>query len=434
LPSIQPAYLGNEVNMKTRAVILAGGEGSRLGTLTAKRTKPAVPFAGKYRIIDFTLSNCVNSGIFDVMILAQYRPHSLIEHIGAGGPWDLNRDFTGGVRIYSPYKARGVSDWYLGTADAVQQNFRFIKNSSPDLVLILSGDHIYEMNYATMIEYHLRNQAVLTMATIDVPAEEAPRFGIVGVDQENRVTSFVEKPAQPPSTLANMGVYLFNTDTLSAALLEDHDKPNSSHDFGKDILPALIHAGARVFAYPYSGYWMDVGTALSYWQAHMDQLEDKPPFDLNDRSWIIHTRTEERPPVWVARGAHVENSMICDGCEIGAQAKVVRSILSPGVLIKPGAVIEESIILTDTVIEEGAVVVRAILDKKVRIGKDARLGGLTQEGEPALTMVGKNSTVPSGFIVEPGAVISTDVIEVDYSSNIVHSDDYIMTKRSAHEV
>ena len=288
--------------MKTRAVILAGGEGSRLGTLTAKRTKPAVPFAGKYRIIDFTLSNCVNSGIFDVMILAQYRPHSLIEHIGAGGPWDLNRDFTGGVRIYSPYKARGVSDWYLGTADAVQQNFRFIKNSSPDLVLILSGDHIYEMNYAAMIEYHLRNQAVLTMATINVSIEEAPRFGIVGVDQENRVTSFVEKPAQPPSTLANMGVYLFNTDVLSAALLEDHEKPNSSHDFGKDILPGLIHAGERVFAYPYTGYWMDVGTALSYWQAHMDQLEDKPPFDLNDRSWIIHTRTEERPASLVGAG------------------------------------------------------------------------------------------------------------------------------------
>jgi glucose-1-phosphate adenylyltransferase len=272
------------------------------------------------------------------------------------------------------------------------------------------------------------------MATIDVPIEEAPRFGIVGVDRENRVTSFVEKPAQPPSTLANMGVYLFNTDVLSAALLEDHDKTNSSHDFGKDILPGLIHAGERVFAYPYTGYWMDVGTALSYWQAHMDQLADTPPFDLNDRSWVIHTRTEERPPVWVARGALLENSMICDGCEIGPQATVLRSILSPGVLVKPGAVIKESIILTDTVIEEGAVIERAILDKKVRIGKDVRLGAITQEGEPVLTMVGKNSTVPSGFIVEPGAVISTDVIEGDYSSNIVHSDDYIMTKRSAHEV
>jgi glucose-1-phosphate adenylyltransferase len=420
--------------MKTRAVILAGGEGSRLGTLTAKRTKPAVPFAGKYRIIDFTLSNCVNSGIFDVMILTQYRPHSLIEHIGAGGPWDLNRDFTGGVRIYSPYKARGVSDWYMGTADAVQQNFRFIKNSSPDLVLILSGDHIYEMNYAEMIEYHLDNQAVLTMATINVPIEEAPRFGIVGVDHENRVTSFIEKPPQPLSTLANMGVYLFNIDELSQALLVDHDKPNSSHDFGRDILPSLVNSGARVFTFPFSGYWMDVGTAISYWQAHMDQLLDKPPFNLNNRSWIVHTRTEERPPVWLARGAQIENSMICDGCEIATNAQVIRSILSPGVLVKAGAVIKESIILTDSVIEAGATIERAILDKKVLIGSNARVGGVSLGNEPALTMIGKNSIVPPQFMVEPGAIISTDVIAEDYSSNVIRSDDYILTKRSAHEV
>src|SRR4030043_1693434 len=226
--------------MKTRAVILAGGEGSRLSVLTAKRTKPAVPFAGKYRIIDFTLSNCVNSGIVDVMVLAQYRPHSLIEHIGAGGPWDLNRDFTGGVRIYSPYKARGASDWFLGTADAVQQNFRFIKNSSPDFVLILSGDHIYEMNYSMMIDAHVIRQADLTLATISVPTNEASRFGIVGVDAENRVNSFVEKPYQPPSNLANMGVYLFNTEILDRYLLDDHSSPNSTHDFGKDILPKMV--------------------------------------------------------------------------------------------------------------------------------------------------------------------------------------------------
>ena len=420
--------------MKTRAVILAGGEGSRLGTLTAKRTKPAVPFAGKYRIIDFTLSNCVNSGIFDVMILAQYRPHSLIEHIGAGGPWDLNRDFTGGVRIYSPYKARGASDWYLGTADAVQQNFRFIKNSSPDLVLILSGDHIYEMNYAEMVNYHLRNQAVLTMATINVTMDEAQRFGIVGVDGDNLVKSFVEKPAQPPSTLANMGVYLFNTDVLSQALLEDHEKQNSSHDFGKDILPGLVNSGARVFAYPFNGYWMDVGTADSYWLAHMDQLKDTPPFDLNDRSWIIHTRTEERPPVWIARGASVENSMICDGCEIAPQAQVIRSILSPGVLVKAGAVVKESIILSESVIESGAVIERAILDKKVNVGENARIGGGNQDEVLSLTMVGKNSLVPAGYVIEPGAVISTDVTAEDYPASIIRGDAYILTRRSAHEV
>ena len=420
--------------MKTRAVILAGGEGSRLGTLTAKRTKPAVPFAGKYRIIDFTLSNCVNSGIFDVMIIAQYRPHSLIEHIGAGGPWDLNRDFTGGVRIYTPYKARGASDWFLGTADSVQQNFRFIKNSNPDLVLILSGDHIYEMNYALMVEVNAAKQADLTLATITVPLKDASRFGIVGVDAENRVTSFVEKPAEPHSNLANMGVYLFKTDLLNQYLLEDHNLPNSSHDFGKDILPKMVADGARVFAYPYNGYWMDVGTAASYWKAHMDHLEDKPPFDLNDRSWIIHTRTEERPPMWIARGATAENSLISDGCEIDTNAKVIRSVLSPGVMVRSGAVVKESIILTDTVIESDAIIERAIIDKRVRIGSRARIGGMIDSPEPVLTMVGKNSEVPKGFTVEPGAVIGTDVVESDYLATVVRGDDYILTKRLAHEV
>ena len=420
--------------MKTRAVILAGGEGSRLGTLTAKRTKPAVPFAGKYRIIDFTLSNCVNSGIFDVMIVAQYRPHSLIEHIGAGGPWDLNRDFTGGVRIYTPYKARGASDWFLGTADAVQQNFRFIKNNSPDFVLILSGDHIYEMNYALMVEAHVEKQADLTLATITVPIKDATRLGIVGIDAQNRVTSFVEKPAEPPSNLANMGVYLFSTDILNKYLLEDHNLPNSSHDFGRDILPKMVADGARVFSYPYSGYWMDVGTATSYWKAHMDQLEDEPPFDLNDRSWIIHTRTEERPPVWIARSAVVENSMICDGCEIEGNARVIRSVLSPGVLIRSGAVVRESIILTDAVIETNAVVERTIIDKRVHINSHARVGGMLDAAEPVLTMIGKNSEIPQDFVVEPGAVIGTDVIESDYLAKIVRGDDYILTKRLAHEV
>jgi glucose-1-phosphate adenylyltransferase len=420
--------------MKTRAVILAGGEGSRLGTLTAKRTKPAVPFAGKYRIIDFTLSNCVNSGIFDVMIVAQYRPHSLIEHIGAGGPWDLNRDFTGGVRIYTPYKARGASDWFLGTADSVQQNFRFIKNSSPDFVLILSGDHIYEMNYALMVEAHIAKQAVLTLATISVPIEDASRLGIVGVDADNRVTSFVEKPPKPTSNLANMGVYLFDTELLNTYLLADHNLPNSTHDFGRDILPKMVADGARVFAYPYSGYWMDVGTASSYWKAHMDQLEDKPPFDLNDRSWIIHTRTEERPPVWIARNASIENSMICDGSEIATNAKVIRSVLSPGVLIRSGAVVKESIILTDAVIESDSIIERTIIDKKVHIQSQARIGGMVDAPDPVLTMIGKNSEVPKGFTVEPGAVIGTDVIESDYSTSVVRGDDYILTKRLAHEV
>jgi glucose-1-phosphate adenylyltransferase len=231
-----------------------------------------------------------------------------------------------------------------------------------------------------------------------------------------------------------MGVYLFYTEVLDKYLLEDHNLPNSSHDFGKDILPKMIADGARVFAYPFSGYWMDVGTASSYWKAHMDQLEDEPPFDLNDRTWIIHTRTEERPPVWIARGAFVEDSMICDGCEIASTAKVIRSVLSPGVLIRPGAVVKESIILTDSVIESDAIIERTIIDKKVRVRSQARVGGMIEAAEPVLTMIGKNSEIPNGFTVEPGAVIGTDVIESDYPAKIVHGDDYILTKRLAHEV
>ena len=420
--------------MKTRAVILAGGEGSRLGTLTAKRTKPAVPFAGKYRIIDFTLSNCVNSGIFDVMIVAQYRPHSLIEHIGAGGPWDLNRDFTGGVRIYSPYKARGASEWFLGTADAVQQNFRWLKETNPDMVLILSGDHIYEMNYDAMITFHLDHQADLTMATIRVPPEEAPRYGIVGYDENYRVTSFVEKPAVPPSSLANMGVYLFNVQILDRVLWEDHRRHDSSHDFGKDILPRMIRDANNIYAYPYSGYWVDVGTVNSYWQAHMDLLGPKPAINLYDRSWVIHTRTEERPPVRFEKGAVSVDSMITDGCLLSSDCLVERSILSAGVIVESGAVIRESIILTDTVIKSGAVVERAIIDKKVKIGEDSQVGKIVTDAQPSIAMVGKKSIIPAGYTIEPGAVIGTDVIESDYPSTTITAGEYITTKREAHEV
>ena len=420
--------------MKIRAVILAGGEGSRLGALTAKRTKPAVPFAGKYRIIDFTLSNCVNSGIFDVMILAQYRPHSLIEHIGAGGPWDLNRDFTGGVRIYSPYKARGSSDWYLGTGDAVTQNFRFVKERDPDLVFILSGDHIYEMNYDPMISFHLDHQADLTMATIEVPHSEAPRYGIVGYSNDYRVTTFVEKPKSPPSNLVNMGVYLFNLRTLEKVLKEDRERKGSTHDFGKDILPRLIAQGGRVFAFPYTGYWVDVGTVSSYWKAHMDLLEPEPAIDLNDRSWVIHTRTEERPPVRLAKGAQVIDSMITDGCVLAPGSRVIRSVLGPGVRVEAEAVVNESILLTDSIIQSGAVVERTIMDKRSIIGSKAHVGGVIEGAEPVITMIGKKSRIPVGLIVEAGAVIGSDVDESDFTSNVIHGDEFIQTKRPSYEI
>lgn len=359
--------------MRTRAVILAGGEGSRLGILTAKRTKPAVPFAGKYRIIDFTLSNCVNSDIYDVMIIAQYQPHSLIEHIGAGSPWDLNRDFSGGVRMYTPYKARGNSDWFAGTADAIQQNFKFIKQSAPDLVLILSGDHIYAMDYEPLITFHLDHQADLTMATIRVPLNEASRFGVVKTAPDYRVVDFLEKPVNPPSNLANMGVYLFNIAVLDEMLWEDHQREDSSHDFGKDIIPRMIQKNSRVFGFPYSGYWVDVGTIQSYWQAHMDLLKTPASIDLNNRSWVIHTRTEGRPPVFLSAGTDIQNSMLSDGCVVRKGARVINSVLSPGVLVQEGAHIENSIILTESVIGANTKVLIRLRTNGCSLTKNAEL-------------------------------------------------------------
>ena len=420
--------------MKIRAVILAGGEGQRLGVLTEKRAKPAVPFAGKYRIIDFPLSNCVNSGIFDLMILAQYRPQSLIEHVGSGAPWDLNRDFTGGVKILTPYKARNDSDWFIGTADAVQQNFGFIKRDYPELVLILSGDHIYTMDYDPMISFHRDYQADVTIGTFSVPIEEASRFGILATDDKYRVTSFLEKPEKPPGTLANMGVYLFNRELLDRVLWEDKLDPKSAHDFGKNIIPKMIASDARVYAYPYSGYWMDVGTYQSYWQAHMDMLSPTPKLKLYNRDWIIHTRTEEYAPARLPAGARVYASMICNGCYIGADSIVESSVISPGVVIRPGAVVRESIICTDTVIESGAVIERAIIDKRAHIHEKARIGWGVGDTNIRVALVGKNCTVPAGYVVEPDAQVGTDVIESDYDGSVVTSGTNIRTRRQPNEI
>lgn len=420
--------------MKTRAIIMAGGEGARLSVLTVKRAKPAVPFAGKYRIIDFVLSNCVNSGLFDVMVLAQYRPQSLIEHIGSGGPWDLNRDFTGGIRILTPYKARFESDWYEGTADAVQQNFTFIKQNSPDLILILSGDQISTMDYDALITFHIDHKADLTMGVLRVPPEEASRFGVVTVGKDYRVQAFAEKPNEPASDLINMGVYLFNRELLDHVLWEDHLREDSSHDFGKDILPLLINEKIHVVAFPYTGYWMDVGTIQSYWQAHMDLLSPNPPLKLYDRSWIIHTRTEERPPVRVPDAARIYASMLSDGCYVMGNACIESSVLSPGVIVHPGAVVRESIILTDTVIEEGAVVERAIIDKRVHVERNALLGGGIADPNICLAVVGKNSFIPAGIVIEPGATVGADVAASDYSGPVVKSGEFLETKRQPYEI
>jgi glucose-1-phosphate adenylyltransferase len=392
-------------------VILAGGEGSRLGVLTDKRAKPAVPFAGKYRIIDFTLSNCVNSGIFDVMILTQYRPHSLNEHIAAGRPWDLDRSFTGGVQIFQPYRGRLDTDWYRGTADAIKQNLSFVERGNPDLVLVLSGDHIYKMNYAGLIAFHSVNRADVTIATLEVSRDEATRMGILATDSEHRVTQFVEKPQDPPGTLASMGIYVFGLDMLGKILTEDAKRRDSSHDFGKDIIPRMVLEGFRVFAYPFGGYWVDVGTLEAYWRTQMDLLASPPPIDLNDRAWIIHTVSEERPPVRIQAGAIVKDSLVTDGCVIEPGARVESSVLSPGVLVGANAVVRESVVLTGTSIGAGARVGCAILDKQVKIGRHARVGRIRRAGEEVrLTTIGKNSEVPDRFRVPPGNVVAADSI------------------------
>jgi glucose-1-phosphate adenylyltransferase len=398
--------------MRTRAVILAGGEGSRLGVLTDKRAKPAVPFAGKYRIIDFTLSNCVNSGIVDVMILTQYRPHSLNEHIGAGRPWDLDRGFSGGIQIYQPYRGRSVTDWYKGTADAITQNLNFLERGEPDIILVLSGDHIYKMNYASLLEFHLGKQADVTIATLNVTREEATRMGILATDPDYRVTHFIEKPAEPPGTLASMGIYVFSRRMLAQVLTEDAKRRDSSHDFGKDVIPRMVQGGLRVFAYPFQGYWVDVGTVEAYWQTQMDLLKHPPALDLNDRSWIVHTKSEERAPVRIQEGAVVKDSMITDGCVIAAGARIERSVLSPGVSVGSDAVIRSSVILTDTFIDAGARIERAVIDKIVRVGKNVRVGQASKGHEAAegagITTVGKNAQIPAGIRIARGSVVAAD--------------------------
>lgn len=415
--------------MKVSTVILAGGEGSRLGILTAKRTKPAVPFAGKYRIIDFALSNCVNSGYMDVMIVAQYRPHSLIEHIGAGGPWDLDRELAGGVRIYTPYRSRELADWFVGTADAVQQNFLFIKDRKPDVVLILSGDHIYRMNYRELVERHAEAGAAVTLATIEVTDEEKSRFGIVQTDDEGWVTSFLEKPTDAPPGVGNMGVYCFDYDVLDQVLLEDHLDETSSKDFGKDILPRMIERGEKVFTWPYRGYWRDVGTLESYWEAHMDLLSDPPAYDLNDLGWLIHTRSERRAPARIG-AATIGASLITHGCTVESGATVERCVLGSGVRVERGAVVRDSVIFNDCLIRKDAVVERALMDKRVDVGVGARIGALGGK----LAVVGKGSQLPDGFVVHAGGEVAHDVCAEDLEDDEVPDGLCVYTKRRPWEV
>jgi glucose-1-phosphate adenylyltransferase len=412
-------------------MILAGGVGSRLGVLVAKRAKPAVPFAGKYRIIDFTLSNCVNSSITNVGILTQYRPRSLMDHIRTGAPWDLDR-LNGGVQILQPYLGRSDSEWYAGNADAIYQNLDVVRNARADYVLVLSSDHIYKMDYSILVDFHAAREADVTVATLPVTPEEASRFGIVQVDNNRRVISFEEKPKEPKGMLASMGIYVFNHEALVKVLTEDAKDPNSSHDFGSNIFPKMINGNYRVFAFPFGKYWVDVGTIQSYWEAHMDLLTENPSLDLLDREWVIHTRSEERPPVNIRTGATVNHSLITDGCVI--EGSVEYSVLSPGVRVARGAVVRYSILLTDAVVEKGAVVERSILDKRVVVGEGAHIGYGTDYTEnreynitTGISVIGKNTLIPPGMKVGRNVMIGSDLNDDDFNSDTIKSGESFRT-------
>ncbi|MDR2005679.1 MAG: glucose-1-phosphate adenylyltransferase [Acidaminococcales bacterium] len=344
------------------AMLLAGGQGSRLGGLTRNIAKPAVPFGGKYRIIDFALSNCYNSGVYTVGVLTQYQPLELHRYIGIGSPWDLDRQH-GGVYILPPYAREGGADWYKGTADALYQNIKFVDSMNPDHVAVLSGDHVYKMDYAQMLSFHIKKNADVTIAVINVDIKEANRFGIMCADRDGRITAFAEKPKNPQSTLASMGVYIFHWQVLRRYLIEDSQNMKSSHDFGKDIIPRMLLKKEKLFAYPFEGYWRDVGTVESYWQASMDLLGDDYAFDLYSPDWIISSENLALPPHYISKEGRVVKSLVSEACVV--HGSVENSILFPSVTVEEGAVVKNSVIMAESRISMGAVVERAIIGYKV---------------------------------------------------------------------
>jgi glucose-1-phosphate adenylyltransferase len=403
-------------------LILAGGEGERLSILSQVRAKPGVPFGGKYRIIDFALSNAVNSGLTDVAVLTQYAPRSLMNHIGVGRPWDLDRTH-GGVTLLQPYLGRGrARDWYRGTADAVLQNLDFLADRDPELVLILAGDHVYKMDYRPFVEFHRSRSADVTVAVRTVPMFEAHRFGILTIDRTGRVTEFVEKPVAPRGNLVSMGVYVFGWPALRELLTPERI------DFGRDVLPAAVDEGRRVYGYQFGGYWQDVGTIEGYWQANLDLLSDDAGIDLYDRGWLIYTRSEERAPALVGPDAIVVRSMVSHGCVI--HGRVEHSVLSPGVRVERGAMVRDSIVMFDAVIEEGACVDRAIIDKEAVIGSDAQVGSgddlRPNRHEPerlfaGITVVGKGARVPRRTVIGRNCRIDPYATETDFAGRRLRS-------------
>lgn len=411
------------------AMLLAGGQGSRLGVLTSKVAKPAIAFGGKYRIIDFPLSNCINSGVDTVGVLTQYQPLRLNTHIGIGIPWDLDRNI-GGVSILPPYEKSTSSEWYTGTANAIYQNLEYMEYYNPEYVLILGGDHIYKMDYEVMLEFHKANNADITLATIPVPMEEASRFGVVITDENKQILEFEEKPKEPRSNLASMGIYIFKWEVLKDALVTLKDQPGC--DFGKHIIPYCHEKGDRIFAYEYNGYWKDVGTLAAYWQANMELIDLVPVFNLYEEFWKIYTKSDVIPPQYIAENAVVEKAIIGEGTEI--YGSVYNSVIGSGVTIKKGTVIRDSIVMNSTEIGEGCTINKAIIAENVKIDNDVELGF----GEEApnkmkpdiyiegLVTIGENSYIPSGVKVGKNTAISGHTTKDDYEEGVLASGESLM--------
>ena len=419
------------------AVILAGGRGERLSVLAQERTKPAVPFAGRYCIIDFTLSNCVNSGAHNIAVLTQYQPLSLAEHIGIGAAWGLATPDRG-IRLLQPYLAREEGrDWYKGTADAVYQNLRHIEDQNPELVLVLSGDHVYKMDYSLMLKFHEERQADVTLAFTRFPEEELHQFGTVTADAEGRVIGFQEKIKKPTSNMVSMGVYLFKKDVLQKCLEGDTILRSSRHDFGRDILPRMVARGKhRVFAYDFQEYWRDVGSIQTYWQSNMDMIEMSPSGFLSDAGWPFRTSEVERPPVIVSEGAKVANSLISNGCTI--EGDVEHSVLAPGVIVAEGAVVNDSIIFSNSTIGSHSVIDSSIIDEEVVVEAGCHLGFgedlRVNRREPyvvnaGITLVGKKARIPPGIRIGRNCVISCDVGEDDFLKPEIQSGETVRLRK-----
>ena len=406
------------------AMLLAGGQGSRLGVLTSKVAKPAVAFGGKYRIIDFPLSNCINSGIDTVGVLTQYQPLRLNSHIGIGIPWDLDRSI-GGVSILPPYEKSTSSEWYTGTANAIYQNLEYMESFHPDYVLILSGDHIYKMDYQVMLDYHKENNAEVTIAAMPVPIEEASRFGIVITDDSGKITEFQEKPPQPKSNLSSMVIYIFSWKALKEALVALKDEPGC--DFGKHIIPYCHAKGERIFAYEYNGYWKDVGTLGSYWEANMELIDIIPEFNLYEEYWKIYTKSDVIPPQYIASEAHVERSIIGEGTEI--YGEVINSVIGAGVTIGKGTVVRDSIIMKNTTIGENCTIDKAIIAEEVEISDGVVMGigeEVPNKVQPkiysfGLVTIGENSYIPPNVKIGKNTAIAGDTTPDDYNEGVLAS-------------